>query len=120
MGREKAKRLKAWVSLLFSSSVFPGFHPSFYQPFFLIHDFFFSFSLYVLMFSLDFPVKYFPVLSYPVSPEQISLTLSSHVQLSISEGSQPSLMTPYHFRSRPAIVTPGTGYFLQVSSLPAM
>lgn len=114
MGREKAKRLKAWVSLLFSSSVFPGFHPSFYQPFLLIHHFFFSFSLCVLMFSLDFPVKYFPLLSYPVSPEQISVTLSSQEQLSISEGSQPSLMTQYHFRSRPAIVTAGTGYFLQV------
>ena len=97
MGREKAKRLRAWVSLLFFSSVFPGFHPSFYQPFLLIPHVFFSFLLCVPMFSLDFPVKFFPLLSYQVSPEQISLTLSSHVQLSISEDSQPSLMTPYHF-----------------------
>lgn len=97
MGREKAKRLRAWVSLLFSSSVFPGFHPSFYQPLLLIPHVFFSFLLCVIMFSLDFPVKYFPLLSYQVSPEQISLTLSSHVQLSILEDSQPSLMTPYHF-----------------------
>ena len=103
---------KAIEGLRFPSLVhffFPCFHPSFYQPFLLIPHVFFSFSLCVLMFSLDFPVKYFPLLSYPVSPEQISLTLSSHVQLSISEGSQPILMTPYHFRTRPAIVTPSRG-----------
>ena len=84
----RAGESKAMEGLRFPSLVhffFRCFHPSFYEPFLLIPHVFFPFSLRVLMFSLDFPVKYFPLLSYPVSPEQISLTLSSHVQLSTVE-----------------------------------